>query len=49
MIHFNKKKIGVPCNRKESSSYSKELNSERQVIYKKTTFKGLLSSSKQEN
>ena len=49
MIHLNKKKIGFPRNGKESSSYSKELSSERHVIYKKTTFKGLLSTSKQEN
>ena len=50
MIHLNKKKIGFSCNGKESSSInSKELFSEREVIYKKTTFKGLLSTSKQEN
>ena len=50
MIHLNKKKIGFPYNGKESSSsYSKELSSERQAIYKKATLKGLLSTSKQEN
>ena len=50
MIHLNKKKIGFSCNGKESSSInSKELFSEREIIYKKTTFKGLLSTSKQEN
>ena len=49
MIHLNKKKIELPSNGKEfRSSNSKELSSERQVIYKKTSFKGLLSTSKQE-
>ena len=50
IINLNKKKIGFSGNGKDSkSSNSKELSSEREIFYKRATFKGLLSTPKKEN